>query len=324
MVSPRSTRRPAAAGARAVGRRPRGGCGSGTYPGLAAAPRRVAFARRPRSPTRRCDSACGSTARWSCSPSTISSSRSRSAPRSAAPAASCCARSRSSTSTGVSRSVRVQEPGPATRVPGRRPHAHRRRGRSPTGGDQAKPWRGSGARCVAETRLTAARRRARGTGARRRRLRLRRRARGAARLAPPAARARRGHLARRGRHAARRALSALPGAARADRARPRPADDVDAAIVAYPHGAAAPVVAELRGLGMLVVDLSADFRLRETCPPTSAGTATTARPTCSTAAVYGLPELYREQLREARAGRRRPAATRPPRPRARTAGRSAA
>ena len=37
----------------------------------------------------------------------------------------------------------------------------------------------------------------------------------------------------------------------------------DAAIVAYPHGAAAPVVAELAGRGVPVVDLSADFRLRD-------------------------------------------------------------
>ena len=35
----------------------------------------------------------------------------------------------------------------------------------------------------------------------------------------------------------------------------------DAAIVAYPHGAAAPVVAELRSRGVRVVDLCADFRL---------------------------------------------------------------
>ena len=38
-------------------------------------------------------------------------------------------------------------------------------------------------------------------------------------------------------------------------------EDVEAAIVAYPHGAAAPVVAGMRGLGLTVVDLSADFRL---------------------------------------------------------------
>ena len=40
-------------------------------------------------------------------------------------------------------------------------------------------------------------------------------------------------------------------------------DAVDAAIVAYPHGAAAPTVAALRDAGILVVDLSADFRLRD-------------------------------------------------------------
>ena len=39
--------------------------------------------------------------------------------------------------------------------------------------------------------------------------------------------------------------------------------DVDAAIVAYPHGAAAPVVAALRDTGTKVVDLSADFRLHD-------------------------------------------------------------
>ena len=38
---------------------------------------------------------------------------------------------------------------------------------------------------------------------------------------------------------------------------------VDAAVVAYPHGAAAPLVAELRERGVRVVDLSADFRIRD-------------------------------------------------------------
>ena len=42
----------------------------------------------------------------------------------------------------------------------------------------------------------------------------------------------------------------------------RPLADVDAAIVAYPHGAAAPAVAALRERGVRVVDLCADFRLR--------------------------------------------------------------
>ncbi|MGI9097869.1 MAG: N-acetyl-gamma-glutamyl-phosphate reductase [Solirubrobacteraceae bacterium] len=71
--------------------------------------------------------------------------------------------------------------------------------------------------------------------------------------------------------------------------------DVDAAIVAYPHGAAAPVVAALRERGVRVVDLSADFRLRdrdayarwygEHGAPQLFGTGT-----------YGLPELYGAEI----------------------------
>src|SRR5207237_4019599 len=71
--------------------------------------------------------------------------------------------------------------------------------------------------------------------------------------------------------------------------------DVDAALVAYPHGAAAPVVAGLRERGVKVVDLSADFRLadRETYvrwygehgAPELFGTA-----------AYGLTELHREEV----------------------------
>ncbi len=53
--------------------------------------------------------------------------------------------------------------------------------------------------------------------------------------------------------------------------------EVDAAVVAYPHGAAAPVVAELRERGVRVVDLSADFRLHSR-DRTRSGTASTARP----------------------------------------------
>ncbi|MGH2923452.1 MAG: N-acetyl-gamma-glutamyl-phosphate reductase, partial [Solirubrobacterales bacterium] len=41
------------------------------------------------------------------------------------------------------------------------------------------------------------------------------------------------------------------------------ADGIDAAIVAYPHGASAEAVAALREAGVRVVDLSADFRIRD-------------------------------------------------------------
>ena len=73
---------------------------------------------------------------------------------------------------------------------------------------------------------------------------------------------------------------------------------VEAAIVAYPHGAAAPVVAGLRERGVKVVDLSADFRLTDRAvyeewyvpheTPELLGTA-----------AYGLTELHREAIRGA-------------------------
>ncbi len=73
---------------------------------------------------------------------------------------------------------------------------------------------------------------------------------------------------------------------------------VDAAVVAYPHAAAAPTVGALREHGTRVVDLSADFRL--------ASLATYERwygehprPELLEQAVYGLTELHRERIAEA-------------------------
>jgi N-acetyl-gamma-glutamyl-phosphate reductase len=75
-------------------------------------------------------------------------------------------------------------------------------------------------------------------------------------------------------------------------------EEIDAAIVAYPHAASAPVVAEMRGLGIQVVDLSADFRLRD--PDLyEEWYGPHGEPALLSDAIYGLPELYREQLREA-------------------------
>jgi N-acetyl-gamma-glutamyl-phosphate reductase len=71
--------------------------------------------------------------------------------------------------------------------------------------------------------------------------------------------------------------------------------DVDAAVVAYPHGAAAPVVAGLRERGVRVVDLSADFRLRDRATYEDWYGAHGA-PDLIGDAVYGLPELHREQI----------------------------
>jgi N-acetyl-gamma-glutamyl-phosphate reductase len=73
---------------------------------------------------------------------------------------------------------------------------------------------------------------------------------------------------------------------------------VDAAVVAYPHAAAAPTVGALRERGIRVVDLSADFRL---------GSLATyehwygehPRPDLLGDAVYGLTELHRERIARA-------------------------
>jgi N-acetyl-gamma-glutamyl-phosphate reductase len=75
-------------------------------------------------------------------------------------------------------------------------------------------------------------------------------------------------------------------------------DDVDAAIVAYPHGAAAPVVAALRERGVKVVDLSADFRLHD-LETYRRWYGEHGAPDLVAAAVYGLTELHREAIQGA-------------------------
>jgi N-acetyl-gamma-glutamyl-phosphate reductase len=67
--------------------------------------------------------------------------------------------------------------------------------------------------------------------------------------------------------------------------------------VAYPHGAAAPVVEALRHRGLKIVDLSADFRLAQEdyeryYQPHEA-------PALLPEAVYGLTELHRDEIRDA-------------------------
>jgi N-acetyl-gamma-glutamyl-phosphate reductase len=71
--------------------------------------------------------------------------------------------------------------------------------------------------------------------------------------------------------------------------------EVDAAVVAYPHGAAAPVVSALVEREVRVVDLSADFRLRDAAVYGEWYREHLA-PDLLEDAVYGLPELYRHLL----------------------------
>ena len=71
--------------------------------------------------------------------------------------------------------------------------------------------------------------------------------------------------------------------------------DVDAALVCWPHRVAAPAVAALRARGVRVVDLSADFRLRDRAIYED-WYGEHGAPELSGAGVYGLPELHRERI----------------------------
>ena len=74
--------------------------------------------------------------------------------------------------------------------------------------------------------------------------------------------------------------------------------EVDAAIVAYPHGAASETVRQLRERGVRVVDLSADFRLRDLAVY-ERHYGDHAAPELLDEAVYGLPELHRAEVPDA-------------------------
>ena len=69
----------------------------------------------------------------------------------------------------------------------------------------------------------------------------------------------------------------------------------DAALVAYPHGAAAELVAELRRADLAVVDISADFRLHDLAAYERTY-GDHAAPALLGDAVYGLTELHRSAI----------------------------
>ena len=75
-------------------------------------------------------------------------------------------------------------------------------------------------------------------------------------------------------------------------------DRIDAAVVAYPHAAAAPTVGALRERGARVVDLSADFRLAS-LSTYERWYGVHPRPDLLGEAVYGLTELHRERISSA-------------------------
>jgi N-acetyl-gamma-glutamyl-phosphate reductase len=71
--------------------------------------------------------------------------------------------------------------------------------------------------------------------------------------------------------------------------------EIDAAVVAYPHAAAAPTVGALHERGIRVVDLSADFRLGSLAAY-ERWYGEHPRPDLLADAVYGLTELYRDRI----------------------------
>ena len=77
-----------------------------------------------------------------------------------------------------------------------------------------------------------------------------------------------------------------------------PLDGLEAAFLCLPHGASAPIAAELVAGGVRVIDLSADFRLDS--PALYAEWYAGPHPAPHLLpAVYGLTELYRTQVAEA-------------------------
>lgn len=73
----------------------------------------------------------------------------------------------------------------------------------------------------------------------------------------------------------------------------------DVAFLAVPHGAAMEMAASLRERGLRVVDLSADFRLRDVSVYESWYRTDHTRKALLPEAVYGLPEFYGEAVAKA-------------------------
>src|SRR5947209_2895179 len=69
--------------------------------------------------------------------------------------------------------------------------------------------------------------------------------------------------------------------------------------LALPHGVAAEFAAPLLQLGCQVIDLSADFRLRNAAVYKEFYAHEHPAPDLLSQAVYGLPEIYRSEIKDA-------------------------
>ena len=75
------------------------------------------------------------------------------------------------------------------------------------------------------------------------------------------------------------------------------AKQADVVFLALPHGVAAEFAVPLLNAGCVVIDLSADFRLRSAGVYKEFYTHDHPAPELLAKAVYGLPEVYREQIK---------------------------
>lgn len=78
------------------------------------------------------------------------------------------------------------------------------------------------------------------------------------------------------------------------------ADKADFFITALPHGVSTTVIPKLLGKGKRVIDHSGDFRFRDVKIYEEWYKVTHSSPDLINQAVYGLPELYRDKIKDAR------------------------
>ncbi|MDN5347834.1 MAG: N-acetyl-gamma-glutamyl-phosphate reductase [Clostridia bacterium] len=76
-------------------------------------------------------------------------------------------------------------------------------------------------------------------------------------------------------------------------------EQVDLAFIALPHGHAFEVAKEAARLGKRLIDLGADFRFRRAETYTEWYGLEHGAPELTARAVYGLPEVYRDEIRQA-------------------------
>jgi N-acetyl-gamma-glutamyl-phosphate reductase len=94
-------------------------------------------------------------------------------------------------------------------------------------------------------------------------------------------------------------LAAVVGARTFDRYEPAMCDDVDAVVFALPHGTSGALVPEARTRTKVVLDVAADFRLKDPALYPVWYGAEHPVPELLADFTYGLPELHRDELRSA-------------------------